>query len=494
MSYSLTVINENWVFPNAIFKYVKSSFFTDIIEDFILEAKNYKKSNPNDEVYIQFSYTSDQSQVIEFVDVFNFTDNFSIEKLYAYGNVLKLKFKNINTKSIGELNYNISIAVKAKTGTNTYTAIETVNIPGKVIISQDAGTITEELESVNFANDDLLITAISDSAYLLQINLEVNYLGVINKISLEELFVNGTLTCNLKGILQPYIYITDEQIEDFFTNFKTNLEPAIVKINYRFLNERFEEIGNLYHVDPFKFFAGKKENLPKEDEEILRSMNYNTFLPLAYEFKNQNIDITFNEIKKTIDKQALSSNGKILQLLFSQRSNSFNKNKAASFSSGFSSGFATEEAYTNAKSIYQYKPGFTNEIESYYKVTGYNFPWQKQAFNLIWLDENNFFRSLPLTGVKTGEKQIKNYLNENAENPKFYKAGVTVKDVKKVNTGFILNSETDLVINLQKAKKAWFFEDDPSKRIFCVAVNSKIADEDTDREMIQYDLDLEFYE
>ena len=64
MSYTLTVINEDWVLPNANFKYVKSSGIVNLIEDFPLESKNYKKTNPNDEVYIQFSYTSDQSQVI----------------------------------------------------------------------------------------------------------------------------------------------------------------------------------------------------------------------------------------------------------------------------------------------------------------------------------------------------------------------------------------------------------------------------------------------
>jgi hypothetical protein len=151
-------------------------------------------------------------------------------------------------------------------------------------------------------------------------------------------------------------------------------------------------------------------------------------------------------------------------------------------------------ALENAKSFHLYKEGYINEISSYYTVKGYNFPWQKHGFNIVWLDENNIFRSLPLTGEMSGEKQIKNYLNENAVNPKNYKAGNTIKDVRKVNTGFILDSETELVINLQKSKHAWFFEDDPSQRIFCVAVNAKVSDVDTNRELIQYDLDLEFYE
>ena len=98
MAYNLSVINEDWVFPNSNFNYAKSSAFVDIIEDFPIESKNYKKSNPTANVYVQFSYTSDQSQVIEFIDTFNFTDNFSIEKLYAFGSLLKLKFKNINAK------------------------------------------------------------------------------------------------------------------------------------------------------------------------------------------------------------------------------------------------------------------------------------------------------------------------------------------------------------------------------------------------------------
>ena len=54
MSYTLTVINEDWVLPNANFKYVKSSGIVNLIEDFPLESKNYKKSNPTADVYVQF--------------------------------------------------------------------------------------------------------------------------------------------------------------------------------------------------------------------------------------------------------------------------------------------------------------------------------------------------------------------------------------------------------------------------------------------------------
>ena len=493
MSYTLTVINEEWVLPNANFKYVKSSGIVNLIEDFALESKNYKKSNPTADVYVQFYYTAGKGQIIEFTDTFNFSDNFSIDKLYAYGNVLKLKFKDINTKTTGNLDFVVTITVKNRTGAETFETIETIYIDGNVDITDNAGTITHNLESVNFANDDLYINALSDSTYLLELTSEITYQGKTKEVVLEELFLDGKSSTNLKGVFQPFIYLTDDQINEFFEEFKLNIEPATVVITAKFLNEKFETLQTT-SVGTFSFYAGKKANLFNNGDVINRSLNYNTFLPLPYEYPTQNIKITYNELEKTIDKQALSSNGKILQLLFSQRSNGFVKNKLGVFSSGFSSGFATDEALAAAKSIYLYKPGYTNKIESYYKVIGYNFPWQKQAFNIIWLDENNIFRSLPITGVLTGEKQIKNYLNENAENRNHYKAGVTIKDTRKANTGFILNSETDLVINLQKAKKAWFFGDDPAKRIFCVAVNPKVTDVDTERDLIQYDLDLEFYE
>ena len=493
MAYNLSVINEDWVIPNSNFNYAKSSTLVDVIEDFPLESKNYKKSNPTANVYVQFSYTSDQSQVIEFVDVFNFADNFSIDKLYAFGSLLKLKFKNINSKTVGNLNFTLTITVKNKTGTTTYETIETINIPGKVVISNQAGSVSHNLQTVNFANDQLQITGTSSISYIMQVKAVILYQGVTKEILLEDVFINGKSTCDLKGVFQPYIYLSDAQISEFFENYKLNIEPASVTISGKFLNEKFEVLQE-FSVGTFSFYAGKKANLFNNGDVINRSLNYNTFLTLPYEYQTQDITLEFQGSTKTINKQSLSAPGKILQLLFSQRSHDFKKDKSPSFSLGFNSGFATENALQNAKSFHLYKEGYINEIQSYYTVFGYNFPWQKQGFNIIWLDENNIFRSLPLTGDMTGEKQFKNFLNENAVNPKNYKAGNTIKDVRKVNTGFILDSETELVINLQKSKQAWFFGDDPSQRIFCVAVNAKVSDVDTNRELIQYDLDLEFYE
>lgn len=493
MAYNLSVINEDWVIPNSNFNYAKSSTLVDVIEDFPLESKNFKKSNPSANVYVQFSYTSDQSQVIEFIDTFNFTDNFSIEKLYAFGSLLKLKFKNINAKSVGNLNFTLTITVKNKTDASTYTTIETINIPGKVVISNVAGSVSHNLQTVNFANDQLEITGTSSVSYLMQLSAEIVYQGVTKEVQLEDVFIKNTAKSDLKGVFQPYIYLSDAQISEFFENYKLNIEPASVTINGKFLNEKFEVLQE-FSVGTFSFYAGKKANLFNNGDVINRSLNYNTFLTLPYEYQTQDITLEFQGSTKTINKQSLSAPGKILQLLFSQRSHDFKKDKSPSFSLGFNNGFATENALENVKSFHLYKEGYVNEISSYYTVKGYNFPWQKHGFNIVWLDENNIFRSLPLTGEMSGEKQIKNYLNENAVNPKNYKAGNTIKDVRKVNTGFILDSETELVINLQKSKHAWFFGDDPSQRIFCVAVNAKVSDVDTNRELVQYDLDLEFYE
>lgn len=493
MAYNLSVINEDWVFPNSNFNYAKSSAFVDITEDFPIESKNYKKSNPTANVYVQFSYTSDQSQVIEFIDTFNFTDNFSIEKLYAFGSLLKLKFKNINAKSVGNLNFTLTITVKNKIDASTYETIETINIPGKVVISNNAGSVSHNLQTVNFANDQLQITGTSSVSYLMQLSAEIVYQGVTKEVQLEDVFIKNTAKSDLKGVFQPYIYLSDAQISEFFENYKLNIEPAQITISGKFLNEKFEVLQE-FSVGTFSFYAGKKANLFNNGDVINRSLNYNTFLTLPYEYQTQDITLEFQGSTKTINKQSLSAPGKILQLLFSQRSHDFKKDKSPSFSLGFNNGFATENALENVKSFHLYKEGYVNEISSYYTVKGYNFPWQKHGFNIVWLDENNIFRSLPLTGEMSGEKQIKNYLNENAVNPKNYKAGNTIKDVRKVNTGFILDSETELVINLQKSKHAWFFADDPSQRIFCVAVNAKVSDVDTNRELIQYDLDLEFYE
>ena len=44
MSYTLTVINEEWVLPNANFKYVKSSGIVNLIEDIISSINPYAKS------------------------------------------------------------------------------------------------------------------------------------------------------------------------------------------------------------------------------------------------------------------------------------------------------------------------------------------------------------------------------------------------------------------------------------------------------------------
>ena len=297
MSYTLTVINEDWVLPNANFKYVKSSGIVNLIEDFPLESKNYKKSNPTADVYVQFYYTAGKGQLIEFTDTFNFSDNFSIDKLYAYGNVLKLKFKNINTKTTGNLDFVVTITVKNRTGAETFETIETIYINGNVDITDNAGTITHNLESVNFANDDLFINALSDSAYLLEITSEITYQGKTKEVVLEELFLDGKSSTNLKGVFQPFIYLTDNQINEFFEEFKLNIEPATAVITAKFLNEKFETLQTT-SVGTFSFFAGKKDNLPKNNDEIVRSMNYNTFLPLPYEYPTQNIKITYNELEK----------------------------------------------------------------------------------------------------------------------------------------------------------------------------------------------------
>lgn len=494
MAYNLSVINEDWVFPNSNFNYVKSSGIVDLLVDFPIECKNYKKTNPNDELYVSFRYSSWDFSIISFQDIFNFGDKFSIDKLYAFGSLLKLKFKNINTSNTypGGNEFIIYIDIFKKTN-NTYQTLETKYIEGKVIISNQAGSVSHNLQTVNFANDQLEITGTSSVSYLMQLSAEIVYQGVTKEVQLEDVFIKNTAKSDLKGVFQPYIYLSDAQISEFFENYKLNIEPASVTISGKFLNEKFEVLQE-FSVGTFSFYAGKKANLFNNGDVINRSLNYNTFLTLPYEYQTQDITLEFQGSTKTINKQSLSAPGKILQLLFSQRSHDFKKDKSPSFSLGFNNGFATENALENALSFHLYKEGYVNEISSYYTVKGYNFPWQKHGFNIVWLDENNIFRSLPLTGEMSGEKQFKNFLNENAVNPKNYKAGNTIKDVRKVNTGFILDSETELVINLQKSKHAWFFGDDPSQRIFCVAVNAKVSDVDTNRELIQYDLDLEFYE
>ena len=156
---------------------------------------------------MQFYYTAGKGQIIEFIDTFNFSDNFSIDKLYAYGNVLKLKFKDINTKTTGNLDFVVTITVKNKTGASTFETIETIYIVGNVDITDNAGTITHNLESVNFANDDLYINALSDSTYLLELTSEITYQGKTKEVVLEELFLDGKSSTNLKGVFQPFIYL-----------------------------------------------------------------------------------------------------------------------------------------------------------------------------------------------------------------------------------------------------------------------------------------------
>lgn len=145
----------------------------------------------------------------------------------------------------------------------------------------------------------------------------------------------------------------------------------------------------------------------------------------------------------------------------------------------------------NANPLFRYDDGFFNKIISTYSIFGVNYPLELNSQNIIWLDENNIFQGMCLTGEEIGEPDYTHFTNPYSVDFRQRKAGTIITSNLKINTGFILKSEIHLVDSLNRAQRAWLFKDDISQRLEVVCLSKKIRKTDSSRQLIEYQLDLE---
>lgn len=360
-----------------------------------------------------------------------------------------------------------------------------------VTITPTTTDITTNLSDlVNYCLDDLKLEFTSATAKFLRVKYAIDYKGITTNTEVLHGVFNGFLKIEIGKPIQPYIYLSEADISNFFDNYHLDVSPATVAITLETLDGDYT-ILETYTLSA-KFHAGKSNAIPIDGTTVNRSLNYNSVLPLAYRYPTQNVEFTFQEKTEIFDKQALSSALNIFQMMFFQKSHFANSSlMKGGFSPGFGAGFSTDLALANANPLYRYEEGYFNKIISAHTVFGINFPLELQSQNIIWLDENNIFRGLTVTGDEIGEPDYIHFLNPFSVDFRQRKAGTIVTSNRKINTGFILKSEIGLVDSLIRATRAWLFKDDINDRLEMVCTSKKMLKYDSKRQLVDFQLEFE---
>lgn len=360
-----------------------------------------------------------------------------------------------------------------------------------VTITPPTTEITNNLSDViNYCLDPLILEITSITAKFLRVKYAIDYKGSIATIEILNGIFNNNLKVDIGKAIQPYIYLSEVDINNYFTNYQLDLSPANVIMTLETLDANYNLLETFSLTA--KFHAGKSNAVPEDGTVINRRLNYNSVLPLVYRYPGENVEYKFQGKSKYFNKQAESSALNIFQMMFFQQYHyaDASKNKGG-FSAGFSSGFSTDVALENANPLFRYEEGFFNEIISTYSVFGVNFPLELNSQNIIWLDENNFFHGICLTGDEIGEPDYLHFTNPYSVDFRQRKAGTIMTSNLKINTGFMLKSEIPLIDNLIRAQRAWLFKDDISQRLEVVCTSKKIKKIDSSRQLIDFQLDFE---
>lgn len=413
---------------------------------------------------------------------------FGTDTVFTFGTFynLQLKFFSINLLLAGAYSTTITLTVKRISDDSV---VETKTIPVNVTII-DSGEIVNNLDpNLNFClDDDLYFKVTTNVSKFIRVNSKITYKNKVTNLEHLYAVLDGEVSIPIGVPVQPYIYLSETEIDSFFTNYKLDMVPADVELDVYFLSQDYVEEKH-YQLGIFKFHAGRSKNIPEDDSLIERSLSYNSYLPLAYRYPTQNIEFIFMDKTVVFNKQQFSSPLNIFQIFFIQKYHSHQPQ--AAFSGGFSGGFATLEALLKADPFYLYKEGYFNYINSSYNVKGINFPWQKNSKNIVWLDENNIFRGMAFTGAFEKEPKYKHFINENSVDFKNKKAGSTKDKVLKINSGYKLKSEIPIFNSLLKSKRAWIFGNTPEDRKEIVCTTEKYTEDSSAMEVI--DFTLEFY-
>ena len=485
----------DWSLPSALnISFVKG---TGLSLDRIINVvvKDFTLTHPPGTLNMEWTYDHDDinnPMIMTLNGDINFNTIYNLDSL-MYGKycILTLNLTNLHLLLPGIHTSNIRIKVRdaGNTIVDDITIVLTLTV-------YDAGTITFNVNPLtnNFCLDDLFFEVNSNVAKFAKIRYTIKYKGVTNVVESEFIVFENYCKAPIGREVQPYIYLSESEIAQFFQIYKLDMKPALVDIKITLLDGDFQELVHNEYLE-VKFHAGKRRNMPVARSTIERSGSWNTFLPLVYEWQNSHVLFRFKNQIKSFYKQQFSAPENIFQMMFIQKSHFADYSQlVGSFSGGFSGGFSTTQALLNADPLYLYEEAFINYIQCYYRVKVINFPWQVNSVNVFWLDENNNFHGLTFTGKNNKNSEFSHFINNLPSDFSQTKAGSIKRTKIKLNTGWILASEINEVVSLVQANRVWIFGNDPLKRIEAVCISEKLEEDGDDRELYDYTLDFEINE
>lgn len=491
-SNSSAVSNVDWILPTSIDLQFSKGFGTSLSKSFSMVFKDYIATDPVDTLTAEFSFTGLNPFVLSFQNTFQFDTQFLMtDAIYGDNYNLILNFANANLALPGTYTGEIFITITKGGGTLFY---DDKTIPVNITVI-DAGELDTNLSpELNFCLDpDLFLNVTSNLAKYVSVLYSIYYKGKTKDFKYQYAVIDDNLSVKIGEAVQPYIYLDETEINNYFSNLMLDMAPAIVELKVKFLDINFVEL-NEYNLGNFNFHAGKFSNLPKYGEIIERSLNYNSYLPMAFQYQNQNVDFNFRGNTRTFNKQQFSQPLNIFQMFFIQKSHFADPILLGGFGPGFGNGFGTSAALNAAQPFHLYDEAYTNEIESYYTIKGYNFPIETNALNVIWLDENNNFNGMTFTGAQTQNSAFIHLINSKSLGIANAKAGADRTKTITINTGWKLFKEIPLLASLLESKRCWVFGDTPESRIEVICTQKKLQEADTFLQLYDHTIEFEIYE
>lgn len=481
----------DWNLPEQInFSLVKNQDST-LAQDLVFAFKDYRNLHPIGTLQFVCTFENDQNDNSEFV----LSNSMMLNQIYEYSTLfsgklkpVNLKFINTNNLNEGVYNGNLKITViEISTGN----LVDDKIIPVKLTVIH-YGSITTDIYSKNylFCLDQNLVDIQSNLGRFVDVAYSIVYKSTTYTLRSRFVVYRGNCTFDVGAEIQPYIFLSEDDINEYFSAKKLDLTPASVTIKISVLNDQYAEILSEEFSD-LKFHAGYSKCIPAENTTVERSLTWNSYLPLVFLYPGENVEFKYKDFSKLYNKQEHSAEDHIFQMMFLQKYHFANESGInASFSNGFSAGFATAESLLNANLFYKYDENYINTIISSYIVKGINFPWQTNSVNIIWLNESNIFNGLAFTGHNESNIEFSHFLNDL---PEFFynkKAGNTQTKKMKLNTGWKLLSETKYVLDLMKSNRCWIFGNDPALRIEAVCITDKIQDSSSLKELNEFTLEF----
>lgn len=486
------VVIQPWNLPSVLNFEMLEGIDETVKNNFTVTIQNYVENHPFDTLNITWSFENENlsnPMELELSGEFVF-DETKIMTEARNGGIFNLSLKVKNTAALTEDSYNSTIKIQVKE-ISTGNLIEEKTIP-VVLKVMDPGHITTDITTKDylFCLDSNIITINTNLGRFVDVFHTIEYKETTYSIKSRFVVFNKVCILDIGKEIQPFVYLSEEEIDSYFSTKKLDMLPAVVGIKISLLDNQYAEILTEEYSD-LLFHAGKSSNIPKDNTTIERSLSWNSFLPLVYHYPTENVVFKYKEFEKTYNKQANSQPNHIFQMMFIQKYHFANESGInASFSNGFSSGFATVDSLLNANPLYKYDENYINRIESSYNIKGINFPWQVNSVNIIWMDENNNFNGLCCTGHNETNLEFSHFLNDLPEYFYNKKTGNTKTKKMKLNTGWKLFSETKYVLELIRSNRCWIFGNDPAKRIEAVCITDKIQDSSTLKELNDFTLEF----